>query len=385
MQLQTTEGFDWCCVTTPPDAPGLSLSYGTLGSGTDQQVSFSGVADTVLQSLRSAAGEACEFAALFNNKSAASASQAAGLEAGLKPLKSGWLDALHAQRHDQHLVIAEHFCDQQPRLLPAALCFAAPYFNTKLDRQISLSSGMGCGISRGKAAAHGLFEIIEHDAVVGWWISGQKARFFEPGEINQSSRYLQLMRQGNPGRRETHLLQLQSATEFPVAAAVSFDQHGQCFACGTACRPDIIAAANSAIREMCQMEFGHHAVRAKIQQHGINSLSVNDHAQLHRAQLITRDLFLPLINTVKTGAISLRKNPGATPQSEATSDKQLNSIASKVDAYVVRYPDRSGRATVCKVVSPRLRPLVKSEDSSAYNSNASSPDSPSRLFEGVMP
>lgn len=292
--LQSLAGFHDCAVLAAPDAPGLAIVAGVLrADNSNRAISFTGIGESFVDALGSAYGEAAEIAALAHAERLTPACTTPTL------LNIGWISRYRRlANREQSEIECERVDKPGVDSVPASLYL--PNQRHAQDRSLlpPVSSGLGAGATGAAAASHATLELIEHDALANWWFGRRPAVALSIDSLPDAATFLHSVRDGAAHRRETVLFQLRSKFSIPVAGAASFDRRGQCFACGTAARSDLEAAAVAALREMCQIEFGHHCVRAKLAQLNQASLSVEDGNYIKRAKLITRQRFLPLLDHV---------------------------------------------------------------------------------------
>lgn len=152
--------------------------------------------------------------------------------------------------------------------------------------------GTGCGAGESFAAAvlHGLYELIERDAVALWWWGRRPGRPLpmEASGVRAAVDFLATLRGGECGR-VSWFLDLTTDMGVPAVAAISSDPDGGYVACGTASRSTLSAALTSAIREMCQMELAYDVVRAKLAEGGERVLNATDRRHLGRAEKVSAE------------------------------------------------------------------------------------------------
>lgn len=142
--------------------------------------------------------------------------------------------------------------------LPARICL-----RTCDNQERRIGSGCAAGRTAAEAAASGLWELIERDALVSWWYEGHAPRPLDRRAASCAEQYLQQMR-GVAAERRTILLDISAYPDLPAVAACSFGLDGTGFATGFAAHADTLVAARKAIRELMQMEFGLLLVEAKV-------------------------------------------------------------------------------------------------------------------------
>lgn len=152
--------------------------------------------------------------------------------------------------------------------------------------------GLGASNSRDSAVCHGIYELIEHDAMALWWFGARlPPELILPPALHASiDEYISKLRRRECKRKHL-LLDISCDTHVPAVAAVSFDEDGHCFSLGSAARASFSEAITAALREMCQMEYAHHLTRAKLQQRGYIELCDQEKDNIHRATVIKKTLF----------------------------------------------------------------------------------------------
>lgn len=168
--------------------------------------------------------------------------------------------------------------------LPADLCFRRPPERRVLAPAWPLSIGCAAGPDRDAARLHALLELVERDAAALWWRGGRRGRLpgLDDAATEAAAVMLRSFRQGLTARR-SWLLDITTDLGIPCMAAVSCDQDGRGFCCGTAARMTAAEAAQAAVREMCQMELAHDVVQAKLREGGDAALNDIDRRHLARS------------------------------------------------------------------------------------------------------
>ena len=169
-------------------------------------------------------------------------------------------------------------------LLPADLCLRRQDGRLGITPRGALSTGCAAGISFEATALHALLELIERDAAALWWLGGRRGRPVAadaPAAV-EAARLLPLLR-GGAGGRSSWLLDISTAFDIPVIAAISANDAGFEVACGIAARLDASEAAHAAILEMMQVELALTVIAAKRREAGDAALSDSDRRHLHRA------------------------------------------------------------------------------------------------------
>jgi ribosomal protein S12 methylthiotransferase accessory factor len=140
-----------------------------------------------------------------------------------------------------------------------------------------LSIGCAAGPTAEAAALHGLLELVERDAAALWWRGGRRGRLppLDDAATEAAAGMLRALRRDAAGRR-SWLLDITTELGIPCIAAVSCGPDGRGFCCGTAAGLTLAAAAEAALREMCQMELAHEVVQAKRRERGDEALNEVD-------------------------------------------------------------------------------------------------------------
>jgi ribosomal protein S12 methylthiotransferase accessory factor len=175
-------------------------------------------------------------------------------------------------------------------LLPADLCLRRAPDQREIEPPFPLSNGSAAGTSWEAAALHGMLELIERDAASLWWRGGHRGGSIPPQHEAHilAETLLPRLRQNATGRR-SWLLDITTDIGIPCVAAVSCSANGFGFAFGLAARPTLMAAARSAILEMCQLELALAVVEAKVRESGEAALNKRDRGHLRRATMIDAD------------------------------------------------------------------------------------------------
>ncbi|HTW70855.1 MAG TPA: YcaO-like family protein [Acetobacteraceae bacterium] len=178
--------------------------------------------------------------------------------------------------------VAADLADGSPVRLPADCCFRRPAPRRDIDPPWPLSTGCGAGPDHLTATLHGLFELIERDAVALWWRGGQRARLVPPGV---GAAVLAQLRGGAVGRH-TWLLDISSDLGVPVVAAASCNTGGFGLCYGHAAGATLAGAADAAVREMAQMELAARLSATKRAVRGEAALNDADRQHLHRFKTV---------------------------------------------------------------------------------------------------
>jgi ribosomal protein S12 methylthiotransferase accessory factor len=140
-----------------------------------------------------------------------------------------------------------------------------------------------------------MLELIERDAASLWWRGGSRGGLIAPQhEAHIMAEALLLRLRQNATGRRNWLLDITTDIGVPCVAAVSCSANGFGFAFGLAARPTLMAAARSAILEMCQLELALAVVEAKRCERGEAALNARDRGHLRRATMIDADRCLLL-------------------------------------------------------------------------------------------
>lgn len=171
--------------------------------------------------------------------------------------------------------------------VPADLCLRRATTIDGLPLRLAESNGCAAGASLAAAQGHALLELIERDAVALWWYGG-----CPPGALELNAEgdaaladFLAALRQEEA--RRTWFLDLTSNLGLPVVAALSSEADGSAVTFGYGADLDPLAAAKSALLELCQMELARDLVQMKLEQRGPAALNAGDKAHLARAQELT--------------------------------------------------------------------------------------------------
>ena len=342
-QIQRLPGFLHCMLLSAPDAPGLLISAGTLHCR-DTINSFTGAGESLSQALASALGEAAEIVAMDYIAARNEFDQTCSSP----PIDLGWIKKVREKvAQPESEVICEPYSANCSATAPAILFEQTDKARCIVPELPPVSAGTGAGKDLSIAAEHGMLELIEHDAVAHWWFGQRHASRIEVAAHPQVYAFLSRIRSDIADQRRTLLFELPASFGgCSVVAAVSFDQYGQGFSCGTAARAGIGIAAIAALREMCQIEFGHHCVRARMLALDTIKLSTPDHEYIERSQIITQDQFIT--------ELEHRKH-------RTTEDSSIRPPKNAASSIWIYRPDHPlADIAVCKVLCPALSPLSAS-------------------------
>jgi ribosomal protein S12 methylthiotransferase accessory factor len=257
----------------PPSAPGATIVMGLL-AGEAEPMTFAGCSLDAEQAFQACVGEAAEFLAQSDHRAGIASSEIPAdavttLEALEGTPTGGWLTGMA-------------FPSGRQVSLPAASCCYLP-----ASAHLDISTGCAAGRSIEHAMQHALSELIERDAARRWWRGSHTARAMDISHpaLASAMAWLGAARCGDTGRDVT-LLDISGDAVIPVVAAVSFLQHGGGFVVGTAAHPQLGKAAEGALREMVQMEFGLFLAMMKRERAGRENLPQPDLRHLLREEII---------------------------------------------------------------------------------------------------
>ena len=288
-----------------PDAPGL-VSFGAqfdpaladpLHTGSPM-VGVSGVGVSLQEAFQGCIGEGIEYLSQLQSGSdvliETGADRAAGLDTHAAVLNPPALELIaelmkRRTRADSGLSWhrATRSSDGCEVLLPADICVRRPLSQRDFPPPFPMSIGSAAGPTREAAALHGLLELVERDAASLWWRGGQFGRPIPPQHEASvmAERLLTQLRQEASGRRRSWLLDITTDIGVPCVAALSCRPDGSGFAFGLSARPHLVAAARSAITEMCQIELADAIVATKLRERGDAALNAQDRTHLQRAAI----------------------------------------------------------------------------------------------------
>jgi ribosomal protein S12 methylthiotransferase accessory factor len=214
--------------------------------------------------------------------------------AGFAPSGREFLTAFASHRLAPDAGLSCHrairLADCREILLPADLCLRRSPAQQQVKPPFPLSTGSAAGRSWDDAALHGMLELIERDAASLWWQGGNRGKLIPPGDQahTMAEALLKQLRQTVSARR-SWLLDITTDVGVPCVAAVSCKADGFGLAVGLAARPNLTAAARSAILEMCQGELAHAVVEAKLRERGEAALNARDRDHRRRATMLNAD------------------------------------------------------------------------------------------------
>jgi ribosomal protein S12 methylthiotransferase accessory factor len=171
--------------------------------------------------------------------------------------------------------------------LPADICLRRDVERRVINPPFLLGTGCATGPTFEAAAVQGLLELIERDAASLWWRGGNRGRLIptESDAYQAAGSMIARARMGI-GLRRSWLLDVTTDIDVPCVAAVSTRPDQSDFACGLAAGMTLAAAAQSAIRELCQIELAYAVVRKKRQEGGDMALNKYDWQHLERSTRI---------------------------------------------------------------------------------------------------
>lgn len=131
-------------------------------------------------------------------------------------------------------------------------------FNIASPKPILRSSGCAAGPTRAQANLAAIAEIAEHASTTRWWQNRQTIALCPLPEDNQSQLAIWVHEiRGTNTQRETRIAKIETLWGFHICVAWSwFTQTHNGFMIASGANLDINAAAQSALRELMQMEWG---------------------------------------------------------------------------------------------------------------------------------
>jgi ribosomal protein S12 methylthiotransferase accessory factor len=287
-----------------PDAPGL-VAFGAefdpaiadpLHAGSPV-VGVSGVGLSLQEAFQGCIGEGIEYLSqLQTGSDVLLPSGPADPAAKLGPQARNFLATFSAHRLHPNAELswypAGRLTDRREAetLLPADLCLRRPPNRREIEPPFPLSNGSAAGTSWEAAALHGMLELIERDAASLWWRGGNRGGSIPPQhEAHIMAEVLLPRLRQNAAARRSWLLDITTDIGVPCVAAISCGASGFGFAFGLAARPTLVAAARSAILEMCQLELALAVVEAKCRESGEAALNARDRGHRRRATMIDAD------------------------------------------------------------------------------------------------
>lgn len=200
------------------------------------------------------------------------------------------------------------------------------------------SEGLGSHTDPDQALRHGVFELIEREAVRRWW-SGtvDAARVLDGAHLIADEL-------GAPRLRKTLLLHVANANNVPVMIAASFDADGGSFCFGAAASETARSAARAALRELGATEFG--LSLARLQSQNDTADKSND---LLLAERVDFDTFVK-----HHVACSIELND-VDRSIDLSSLENRDAFLSKLDIYSIELPTVAAGFKVVKAVSDLLK------------------------------
>jgi ribosomal protein S12 methylthiotransferase accessory factor len=348
-----------------PDAPGLV----SLGAQFDPAmadpmhagcpaVGVSGVGLSLQDAFQGCIGEGIEYLSQLQTGddalvSPGSRDPAAAVGAQTREFLAAF--SAHRLRTDAELSWhrATRITDGGEVLLPADLCLRRPPAQQDIKPPFALSTGSAAGTSWDDAALHGLLELIERDAAGLWWRGGRRGKLIPAGDEAQSAAQARLSRlRQNVTARRSWLLDITTDIGVPCVVAISCKADGSGFAFGLAARPTLIAAACSAVVEMCQLELAYAVVEAKRREGGEAALNERDRVHRRRATAIDADRCL-LLQPVTEPVVHLpieATDANAAVRLIATRLEQLGIETFSVDLTRPRFA-----VPVARIIAPGLQ------------------------------
>jgi ribosomal protein S12 methylthiotransferase accessory factor len=287
--LRVAAGFRRIFSLRAEDAPGLVVlgaeaDAGGLGVVDAPAVGVSGTGLTFRQAFESCVGEGAEYISGFatpDDKLVWLTEQEALADATAS-MRALWQRIQTFRRNPGAArtgwVTAANLADGAPAYLPVDLCLRRPASVRDFDPPWALSTGCGAGTDPLSATLHGLFELIERDAMVLWLRGGNRPRVVPPGP---GAALLGQLR-GDVTTRRTWLLDITSDVGVPVVAAVACNHDGFGLSRGVACRPTLAAAADAALMELAQMEVAYRLSATKRAVQGDAALNEVDRQHIDR-------------------------------------------------------------------------------------------------------
>ncbi|HEY3790683.1 MAG TPA: YcaO-like family protein [Bradyrhizobium sp.] len=305
--LQAASRFSRVFELAAPAAPGLVCFGAQFEPGIadpmhagSPPVGVSGVGLSLQEAFQSCIGEGLEYASQLQSADdllvrSASVDPAAGLGPRARELIAAFLAYRPHPEAELAWCRTRRLNDGREVVLPADLCLRRPPKQQQVKPPFPLSTGSAAGTSWDAAALHGMLELIERDAASLWWRGGARGRSIPAAhEAKITAQALLSQLRQNASARRSWLLDVTTDIGIPSVVALSCKADGFGLAFGLAARPTLIAAARSAIREMCQIELAYEVVEAKCRERGEAALNERDRVHRRRAAEINADRCLLL-------------------------------------------------------------------------------------------
>ena len=258
----------------------------------DEKLSLFGSGSSIEDAFAACVGEGVERLSQFEKqgdvaRSAPAHSVDEELLPGLEPLLLDLAPAKLSPEAPLAWIEGRSLADDRDVLVPADWCLRREPAVRKLKLRTALSTGAAAGPCYTSAASRALLELVERHGAHLWWLAGRRAApvAIDPELMSAVAELVSELRQGEKNRA-TWLLDLTTDLGIPTVAAVSFDNDGAGFACGTAARLNLREAAAAAIRELCQLELGLQFAKVKLQEGGPAALNETDKSHLRRGSEI---------------------------------------------------------------------------------------------------
>ncbi len=347
-----------------PWAPGLRIVGAETSSpnatplaSVDDKLSLFGSGSSIEDAFAACIGEGIERLSQFEREgdlaTIAPAQNVIGeLLPGLETLLSDLALARPSPQTPLAWIEGRSLADGQGVLVPADWCLRREPADAKLKLRTALSTGAAAGPSYNIAASRALLELVERHCTHLWWEAGRRAAPFaiDSELVSAAAQLIGEYRQ-QESNRATWLLDLTTDLGIPTVAAVSFDNNGTGFACGTAARLNLYEAAAAAIRELCQLELGLLFATVKLQEAGPAALNETDKSHLRRGSEInasTCALVHPL------GRPVVHRDRGS---SDILAELRATFAANGIDAALVDLTRSQFGLPVVHALAPRLCPM----------------------------
>ncbi|SMF51327.1 ribosomal protein S12 methylthiotransferase accessory factor [Tistlia consotensis] len=199
--------------------------------------------------------------------------------------------------------------DGEPLLLPAALCLL-PAPGRPGVPQPAGSTGCAAGPSVAAATLSALEEVVERDAVAGWWQGAIPPRAVAPSLLQELGldALAGSLRDGSPRRH--WFLDITGPLKIPAFVALSAYPEGRAVVAGYGAGLDLRRALLGALLELCQAELAQELALLKRRQRGEEALNAVDRRWIEQYEQATADSHP-------------RFTPGAPPQDHAAGSRSL--------------------------------------------------------------